>query len=252
MIAAGCAPARVRAVLPTTLPDSARLLDILATRRATVHSVRGFAQIAYESGEENIGARHAVLARLPDHFRLEVLSPFGALAVVACDGRELVVYARRESTIYRGAASEESIGAYTAVPVPVADVVTMLLGMPPEREAEGRPAVARDTATGSIRLTLGRGRQVIWFDPETLYPVASESALPDGRTLRVDFGDFRALGSFAFPYSIDMRALPGDRAISVRWTSPSVNTEMAEGLFALAPRDGVTERRIEQYPVGGE
>lgn len=251
VIAAGCAPARLRPELPATLPDPARLLEILAARRATVHSMRGFAQIAYESGEENIGSRHAVLARRPDHFRLEVLSPFGALAVVACDGRELVVYARRESTVYRGAATAGNIGAYTAVPLPVEDVVTMLLGMPPARAMEGRPTVARDEAAGLVRLTLAAGRQEIWFSPDTLYPVASESALPDGRTLRVDFGDFRTLGSFAFPYSVDMRAVPGDRSIRVRWTSPSLNTEISDGLFVFPPRDGLTERRIEQYTVGG-
>jgi hypothetical protein len=46
-----------------------------------------------------------------------------------------------------------------------------------------------------------------------------------------------------------MRTEPGDRAVRVRYTSPSLNTEMGDTLFAFPPRDGVTELRIEQYPV---
>jgi outer membrane lipoprotein-sorting protein len=137
LTATACQPAKVRRHLPAATPTAAQLLDALTERRAAVQTVRGFAQIAYESGGENIGARHAVLVRRPDHFRLEVLSPFGALAVIASDAHELVVYARREAKIYRGPATAKSVAAYTQVPVDVADVAAILLGTPPERAATG-------------------------------------------------------------------------------------------------------------------
>ena len=238
--------------MPAELPPSERLLQILAERRHAVASVRGFAQIAYEKGEENLGSRHAVLARRPDRLRLEVLSPFGALAVVASDGRDLTVYARRENRIYRGPAGPGSVGAYTAVPVTVEDAVAILLGSPPERRPAGAATVTRDESAWCIRLMvpLANGRQDVWFAPDTLYPVASETALPDGRTLRVDFGDYRPLGAVAFPHSIEMRAEPGDRAVRVRYTSPTLNAEIADALFSFPPRAGVEELVIEQYPVG--
>jgi outer membrane lipoprotein-sorting protein len=226
----------------------------VAERRATVSSIRGFAQIAYENGEDNVGARHAVLAARPDHFRLEVLSPFGALAVVACDGRELVVYARRENAMYRGPASAASVGAYTAVPVAVTDVVAILLGTPPERTASGPATVARDEAAGRIRLSLpvAGGRQDIWFAPDSLLPVASETPLPDGRTLRVDFDDYRSLAQTRFPYHIAMRAEPGNRAVRVDYASPTLNSGVDAALFALPPRSGSKELVIEAYTPGGE
>jgi outer membrane lipoprotein-sorting protein len=241
-------------VLPTVLPSPAQLLVRVAERRATVTSIRGFAQIAYENGEDNVGARHAVLATRPDHFRLEVLSPFGALAVVACDGRELVVYARRENVMYRGPASAESVGTYTAVPVAVADVVAILLGTPPERTASGPATVARDETAGRIRLSvpLASGRQEIWFAPDSLLPVASETPLPDGRTLRVDFDDYRALAQTMFPYHIAMRAEPGSRAVRVDYTSPTLNSAVDTALFELPPRSGIKELVIDAYPPGGE
>lgn len=253
LLATSCRPATLRPTLPTTLPSSARLLAALEERSAGVSSVRGFAQIAYESGEDNVGARHAVLARRPDHFRLEVLSPLGALAVIASDARELVVYARRESKIYRGPASAESVGAYAQVPVPVADVTAILLGMPPPREPAGEPAVSRDHQAGAFKLVIpiARGRQIVWFEPDTLVPVASETPLADGGKLRVAFGDYRAIGTWRFAHAVDMQAEPSGRAVRVRWVSPSLNTDITDTLFRIPPREGLEELVIDQYGAGG-
>jgi hypothetical protein len=54
VLAAACQPAKLRPRLPSRIPTAARLLESLAERHAAVRSVRGFAQIAYESGEENL------------------------------------------------------------------------------------------------------------------------------------------------------------------------------------------------------
>jgi outer membrane lipoprotein-sorting protein len=229
------------------------LLEILAKRREAVVSVRGFAHITFADGKRSVGSRHAVVARRPDHFRLEVLAPFGALAVVATDGHDLALYASRENRIYRGPATPESVAAYTAVPIAVPDVVAILLGTPPVRHPEGGAVVARQEDAALIRLTipLAAGRQVVWFAPDTLWPVASETALPDGGTLRVSFGDYRRAGGLAFPYAIDVRAEPGDGAVRVRYASPALNADPADGLFSLPRRAGVDEFMIEQRPGGG-
>lgn len=235
------------------MPTAARLLESLAERRAAIRSIRGFAQIAYETGDDNLGARHAVLVRRPDHFRLEVLSPFGALAVIATDARELVVYARREAKIYRGPASAASVGAYTQVPVDVADVTSILLGSPPDRTAKGPGVVSRDEEAKAFKLTIpvDGGRQLVWFEPETLVPVASETPLADGLRLRVAFGEYKDIGTFRFPHAIDMKAEPGNRIVRVRYATPSLNTDIADNLFRFPPREGLQELVIEQYPIGG-
>jgi len=253
VLAAGCRPGRVRPVLPVTLPPAERLLETLEQRRASVVSLRGFAHIAYESGEERLGGRHAVLVRQPDHFRLEVLSPLGALAVVASDGRELAVYVRSERRIYRGSATAESVAAYTGVPVAVEDVVAVLVGAPPYRPPVGAATVARDEGAALIRLAIpiAAGSQEVWFAPESLLPVASATALADGGILRTRFGDYRDLGAFPFPYAVELRTEPGDRAVRVRYGSPSLNQEVADGVFALPSRDGVEDVVIEAYPGAG-
>ena len=254
VLVTACQPGKLRPQLPAATPSAAQLQEVLAARRTALSTVRGFAQIAYETGDENVGARHAVLARGPDHFRLEVLSPFGALAVIATDARELVVYARREAKIYRGPATPGSVGAYTQVPVGVEDVTAILLGMPPARTATGPGTVSRDERAGAFELTvpIAGGKEHVWFEPDTLLPVASETPLPNGARLRVAFGDYKPVGSFSFPHAIDMRAEPGNHVVRVRWTSPSLNTEIADTMFSFPPREGLQELVIERYPVGVE
>jgi outer membrane lipoprotein-sorting protein len=240
----------LRPGLPSTLPSVDRLENELAVRRTAVTSLRSFAQIAYEHGEENLGSRHAVLAERPDRFRLEVLSAFGSLALVTGDGQDLAVYVRREGAVFRGPATPDNVEAYTGVAVASADIVVILLGAPPHRPATGRATVMRDDEAGLIRLAvpIADGTQDVWFEPETLHPVTSLTPLADGRTLRVSFAEYQPRGPITFPSRIDLSTEPGDASVHVRYSSPSLNVEIPEHLFVFRPRRGVEERRIEQYP----
>jgi outer membrane lipoprotein-sorting protein len=245
----GCQPARVRPQLPATLPSAEGLLATLARRRAAIATVRGFARISYESAGKTVGSRHAVVVEGPARLRLEVLGPLGAIAVIASDGRELALYVRRENTVYRGTASAESIAAYAAVPMSVEDIVTVLLGSPPERTPTAVATVTTDADKQLLLLTVpvAAGRQRIWLAPRTLAPVAAETPIAGGSMLRVDFGDLRPIDGVTFPFSIDVRTLPGDRAIHVRYTTPALDAKIAPELFAIPARAGVEERAIAAY-----
>jgi hypothetical protein len=239
----------VRPQLPATLPSAEGLLAILAHRRAAVASARGFARISYESAGKTVGSRHAVVVERPARLRLEVLGPLGAIAVIASAGRDLALYVRRENRVYRGDASADSLAAYAAVPLSVEDIVTVLLGSPPERTPTGTPTVAVDAEKQLLLLTvpIAEGRQRIWLTPGTFASVASETPIAGGGTLRVDFDDLRTVGVVAFPFSIDLRTVPGDRAIHVRYTAPVLDAKVAPELFTIPPRDGVDERAITTY-----
>ena len=146
-----------------------------------------------------------------------------------------------------------SVGAYTQVPIAVEDVTSVLLGMPPERRPTGPVTVARDEAIGAFKLVMpvADGRALVWLDPATLAPVASETPLGEGVRLRVAFGSYQAIGAVQFPHAIDLRGEPGDRVVRVRYGSPSINTEIADSLFSFPPRSGLEELVIDQYAAGG-
>lgn len=254
VVIGGCRPARPRPALPPTLPAADRLLATVATRRQAHTSLRGLAHISYERAEEREGSRHAVVVVPPDRFRLEVLSPLGAVAVVTCDGRELAVWVRRERRTYRGPATAASVEAYTGLPIGVADVASVLLGLPPERHMTGSPTVVRDEEVGLIRLRapIEGGRQEIWFAPDSQLPVASETPLGAGRVLRVELTDYRTIDGVAFPLGIDMRLIPDGGRIRVRYEPPTIGAAIAEDLFAFPVRPGVEEARLDRYLTGDE
>jgi outer membrane lipoprotein-sorting protein len=252
MAVAGCRPARPRPILPDTLPTASDLLATVAARRQAVTSVRGMARIAWERGEERIGARHVVVVAPPDRFRLEVLSPLGAVAVATCDGPELAVWVRREHRTYRGPATAESMAAYAGLPIDVADVAAVLVGLTPERRVTGHPTVARDDAAGLLRVSAAfdGGRQEIWFAPDSRLPVASETTLDPTRVLRVELDDYRTIAGVAFPLDVDARVLPDGGRVHVRWEPPTIGVTIADDLFIFPVRAGVDEVHLDQYRAG--
>lgn len=254
LVVGGCRPGRPRPPLPATLPSADELLARVAARRHVLTSVRGLARVSYERGEERGGSRHAVVVEAPDRFRLEVLSPLGALAVVTCDGAELAVWVRRESRIYRGPASAASVASYTGLPVAVGDVASVLLGLPPERRVTARPLVTRDEELHLIRLhaTIDGGWQDILFAPDSLLPVASETTLDAGRILHVGFADYRTIGGVELPLDVAMRLVPEGGSVRVRYESPTIGAAPGGDLFIFPPRPGAEEVRLEHYATGEE
>ncbi len=252
LVTLGCRAGRLRPGVPATLPTADRVLAAISARRQALTSVRGFARLAYEAGDAHAAARHAVVVALPNRFRLEALSPIGAVAVVACDGRELAVWVRRDHRTYRGAATPTSVAAYTGLPIDVADVASVLVGLPPERRMTGDASVTRDDAAGLIRVRvpIEGGRQDVWVTPDSMLPIVTETTLESGRTLRVELGNYRTIVGLPFPVSIDMRLLPDGGRIQVRYESPTIGAPVAAGLFELPPRPGVDEVRLDARPLG--
>jgi hypothetical protein len=251
--AAGCRPARPRPQWTGILPKPDVLLAQVAARRRAVTTLRGFAHISYESAEEKLGSRHAVVVAPPDRFRLEILSPIGALAVVTANARELAVWVRRDHRTYRGPATASSIGAWVGVPLGVADIDAALAGLPPERQATGAAAIAYDESAGLVRVhvPIAGGRQELWYAGDGPNPVACETTL-DGtnQMLRIAFADYRTIGSVTLPLDVDMRLEPAGRRVHVRWEPPTPNAVVRDDAFAFPVREGVEEMPLERYTQG--
>jgi outer membrane lipoprotein-sorting protein len=247
LVTAGCRAGRLRPALPETLPTADRIMAEIAARRQALTSVRGFARVSYESGDAHAAARHAIVVALPDRFRLETLSPIGAVALVVCDGRELAVWVRRDHRTYRGTATPASVAAYTGLPIDVADVASVLAGLPPERRMIGDARVTRDDAARlvRVRVPIEGGRQDVWVAPDSMLPAASETTLESGRALRVELGNYRTIGGLAFPLSIDMRLLPDGGHIHVGYETPAIGGLVDADVFGVPPRPGVDEVRLD-------
>jgi outer membrane lipoprotein-sorting protein len=237
----GCAAVRgpVAAVPPPVLPTAAELRAVLAQRREHVRSLRALAHIRYRDPEESNSSREAIAVARPDRLRVEVLSLFGSVFVLVADDGALTAYARRDNTVYRGHASPENLWRYVRLTLPVHDLVDLVLGTPPPRQAE-ESRVSFDAPSGSIRLRQdsARGAQVVWFSPAAL-PLGAEEQGVDGQTQwRARFGDYEDQNGFALATHIALEVPEWQRSLEIALEDVDLNPKLDASVFAVQTPPG--------------
>lgn len=223
----GCALRPPRPLRPTT---ASALLDALAARRAAVASLRGRAHL--KAGVSGLWVREALLVARPASARVDVLSPFGVALALGIRDRLLWAYRPSEGTRFEGEATPENLVRFFGAPVGVADVVDVLLGLPPAREPVGPPEL-RPTRSGEyrLRLPLAAGEQTLWFAGDTLVLLRAEETRPDGPPMRIAFADYRD----GFPRAIDL-SVPGTTAgARLVYDTVEPNVALADAVFAPPP-----------------
>lgn len=193
----------------------------------------------YRDADGSRTAREALIVARPDRVRVEVLSLWGAVFVLTTDHGIMTAYARHEDTVYRGRASLENLQRYARVWVPLDDLVDILLGTPPPRQAE-MERVSYDASSGHIRLwrRLNHGVQITWFTDARL-PVAAEERDEDGRARwRATFGAYQPHAGLEIATRIGLE-LPGwSRALRIDLEDIDVNPKLDHALFAFQPPPG--------------
>jgi hypothetical protein len=238
----GCAWRAPRVLRPAT---ASTLLETLAARRAAVTSLRARARV--RAGLSGLWVREALLVRRPDAIRIDVLSPFGLALAVGVQRGLVWAYPRGEGTRYEGPATPANLGRFLGAPVAVADIVDVLLGVPPAREPAERPTLGA-TPDGEYRLTLplADGAQTIWFAGDTLLVRRAEEVRTGGLVLRVSFDDYQD----GFPHLLDLAAANG---ASARLTYEQVepNAPLDPAVFALPPAPRVLPLEAAPAPEPG-
>lgn len=232
----GCAAVRrpVAAVPPPVLPTAAELQAVLAQRREHVRSLRALAHIRYRDPEGSNSSREAIAVARPDRLRVEVLSLFGSVFVLVADDGALTAYARQENTVYHGHASPENLWRYVRLTLPVHDLVDLVLGTPPPRQAE-ESRVSFDAPSGSIRLRQdsARGTQVVWFSLAAL-PLSAEEQGADGQTQwRATFGDYEDQDGFALATHIALEVPGWQRSLEIALEDIDLNPKLDPPVFAV-------------------
>jgi len=224
----GCAlrPPRVH-LQPTT---AEALLAGLATRRTAVTSLRARARL--RAGLGGAWMREAVLVLRPEAVRIDVLSPLGLALAVGVQRNVLWAYPPATATRYEGAATPANLSRFVGTPLAVADIVDVLLGVPPARTAAGPPELAT-TEQGEYRVTvpLAGGSQTIWFAGESLAVLRAEERHGSVVTLRVAFGDYRD----AFPHAIEVVAPAAGADARLVFEAVEPNAVLDPALFAPPP-----------------
>ncbi len=234
-MATGCAARRPLApAAPPVLPAAAELQAVLAQRREAVRSLRALAHIRYRAPEGSNSSRDAIIVARPDRLRVEVLSLFGSLFVLAADDGLLTAYARQENTVYRGHASPENLWRYVRLTLPVNVLVDVILGTPsPQPATAGQ--VSFDAASGSVRLReeMAQGVRVVWFSPTQL-PLGTETQSSDGQTQwRATFDRYEDRAGVALATHIALEVPEWQRSLEIALEDIDLNPDLDAGVFAV-------------------
>jgi hypothetical protein len=206
-----------------------RLLAGLDARRAAVRSLR--ARVHIRSGLAQVWAREAVIVERPSAVRVDVLSPFGLALALGTDGETLWVFPPQERLRYEGAATPENLARFLGAAVSSADLVDVLLGLPPQREPTAPPR-SEALGNGMLRVVVpfASGEQRLEFGGRPAQVRNAEETRDGGLVMRIDFDDYRE----GFPWKMDVRGGDG-AAASLRYVTIEPNVTVDPAVFQPPP-----------------
>lgn len=240
LLLAGCAAKRPAPpdTVPASLPSPAALESALQGRRDALHSIRALARLRYRDAHEASTSREAIVVARPDRLRVEVLSLFGALFVIAANNGHMTAYSRGENTVYRGEASPENMWHYARIGMPVRDLVDIVLGTPP-RSSDRFGTVSYDAGRRAVMLTrtAGDGKLTVWF--QSNLPVAAQQSDAWGEVLwQAAFSDYRDNEGLAVATRIHLEVPAWDRSVDIELTDIDVNPALEDSIFELPTPPG--------------
>ena len=237
----GCASLRVGPEEPRSAPTTAvsadRLLAGIDQRSAAVQTFRALAQMHYVGSSDTLAVKEVVAVERPNRLRIEMMSAFGVALQIASDGSRLCAYHRGDRTFYRGRATAENLSRFTRLDLELADVVDLLIGLPPHREWRGTPSIAFDRPQGNWRVetALGDGGSLtVWFDPDSLLPVrATETSSTGAVRYTAKYGNYGTVSGVAMPAAVRFEVPEQEAKIDLRYSDVSLNANLAAGLFSF-------------------
>lgn len=246
LLLAACAA--VRGGPPPPLPrpraEPEVFLNRLEADDGAVKTVRGLASVRFEGAAGKGSARQVIVVALPDHMRLEALSPLGtAVLLLTIRGDDLTVYAPARHEYGMGRATPETLGRLARIPVPPGPLMRLLVGLPPLPIRPGDPRVQLAVEAAAIRVESVDGPywQRVWSSPDGMVPVRGELGEAGTLLLRFEFGEHRRLDGAAFPFAVRLDEMTGGTRLAIQYETVRLNEPVEAGLFELPrPTDGTT------------
>lgn len=230
--ASGCSsigfiPTPAEKILPK-LWESAELIGSLSQRQAQFRSVRTLASIQYSGPDGRGGFQEAILVQRPDRLRLETLTYLGSVLIVTVDGKEIVGFHPREGLFFRGQSSPENLLRYTQIPLELAEVTALLLGLPPV-DAQ---APWEKNGNALVWSYSGAGKDVVTFDGQAPLPSKWERFDYFGDiALSAEFSDYTETPAGFFPLKVSVEAHAKGKRLEIRYQEPELNVPIPVALF---------------------
>ena len=247
--AAGCA-----AVAP---PPAARsvgwggpteLIARLAADEAAITTVRGLAAMRFAGPGGSGTASQVIVVVLPDHARLETLTPLGTAALLlTVQGERLAVYAPLRDEYGAGRATRDALGRLTSIPLPPGPLLRLLAGLSPLPLRPGDPRLQVEAELAGVRIESVDGPywQRLWTDQGGGAIVRGELGEASRLLLRFNFGERRQVGELAFPFLMEVEGAEAGTRVALHFETVKLNEAVPPDLFDLPPPPNGATRTID-------
>ena len=241
----GCAtvpPSPAKPQLPPKQWQVGELIDSLGERHNQLRSLRALARLDYAGPDGKGNVQEAVLVQRPDRLRLETLTFLGAILIVTVNDREIIGYHPREGIFVRGPRTKENLFRYTQIPLELAEITALLLGLPPVDTG----APVRQEGTALVFSPNGRKQDAVTFEAQTPVPTKWERFNDAGTVeLSAQFSDYIRTPTGPFPARIQIEAQLQNRKLEIRYQQPEVNASLSPEIFTQEKPAHAEELRLE-------
>jgi len=220
VLLAGC-PAFAPKLGPARETTADELVAGIEARRSSVTSLR--ARMRVRAGLAAMWVRQAVIVQRPTSIRIDVLSPFGLALALGTEGRMLWAFPPQQGVRYEGPATPANFARLFGTPLGVADLVDVLLGVPPARVAIERPSVERSGDEYVLTIRYRGGTQLVHYTIDTLQMTRIEEHRDGAPPMEVAFSDYQD----GFARALDLKGETGVAA--------SIAFDQVEPNAAIAP-----------------
>ena len=195
----------------------------------------------------------------PDRVRFDVMTQFGAAAILTSDGDRFPAHRSRENRYLEGPTCPTNIGRLLGVELEGSEVARFLMGDTPRLpDAEAELVCEGEGYRVTLTAADGRRQELVFFVPrsDAEVPPAEQhlrlrrSELFDAEgesTWRVTYDDYRPVPGtegVQLPFVVQFVDRRNDADTLVRFQDIATNVEVPEGAFEQSPPGGMTPEYV--------
>jgi len=241
LLVCGCLPHPSPLPAPGPLPSGAMLLSRLSAHAGRFQSLRGLAEARVVQADNEQSSTQVILARRPDHLRIEVLGLFGQPALLlVTDGTLLSAYLPAMQRFYQGPLTDASLARFTRLPLSYRQLLALLLGDLP-LPAHEHAVVSWEDGAWQLQLQASEGYEQRYAFDEELRLVRADYLHDGVLRLRVDYDEFDVEG---FARSMRLALPDAELEASLHFSEVSLNPPLADERFQLVPPAGLQVRPL--------
>ena len=227
------------------LMSKTEMVQLMQQRQYRYYALSALAQVKMTRKNKSWSTTQAILLENPNRLRIDILNFFSQLMLqMSVDGPRLVAYVPAEKIHYTGTPTLDNIQRFTGLPIPLTDLVALLLEKIPPGVLETAQVSAWEKG-----LLLGVAPGVEYrleFDEKRVVSVVySVNSYVIYHVLYTVFG----AGS-DFPQHIELRVPMNDVVVKLRFTDIELNPVLMPAQFELILPPGTMTRAITPLTEG--